>query len=137
MTSDVETVLRHTRNQLRELGEIIQNLVIDYPDVFDDTEIQKRLEAFRRAYQESTYSLENPSLSIAMIGTTSSGKSTIVNALIGRKVAPMEAGEMSGGVLTLRHSNERKLVVEETEAATWETGRSRSWIAVVKSLINR
>lgn len=57
-----------------------------------------------------------------MIGTTSSGKSTIVNALIGRKVAPMEAGEMSGGVLTLRHSDERKLVVEETEGATWETG---------------
>ena len=38
---------------------------------------------------------------IATIGTTSSGKSTIVNALIGRRIAPIEAGEMSGGVLTL------------------------------------
>lgn len=43
MTSDVETILRHTRSQLRELGETIQNLVTDYPGIFDDTEIQKRL----------------------------------------------------------------------------------------------
>ncbi|MEC4814047.1 MAG: hypothetical protein SAK29_12355 [Scytonema sp. PMC 1069.18] len=29
---------------------------------------------------------------------------------------------MSGGVLTLQHSQERKLVIEETEGATWQTG---------------
>ncbi|MBR8840391.1 MAG: dynamin family protein [Stigonema ocellatum SAG 48.90 = DSM 106950] len=122
MTIDVETILHNARSQLRELGEAVENLVTTYPDVFDDTGIRERLEAFRQAHREAVDRLETPSLSIATIGTTSSGKSTIVNALIGSKIAPIEAGEMSGGVLTLRHASKRKLVVEETEGATWETG---------------
>ena len=122
MTIDVETILRNARSQLRELGEAVENLVTTYRDVFDDMGIRERLEAFRQAHREAVDRLETPSLSIATIGTTSSGKSTIVNALIGSKIAPIEAGEMSGGVLTLRHASDRKLVVEETEGATWETG---------------
>jgi hypothetical protein len=57
-----------------------------------------------------------------MIGTTSSGKSTIVNALIGRRIAPIEAGEMSGGVLRIKHSEGCHLKIEATEGAVWETG---------------
>jgi hypothetical protein len=57
-----------------------------------------------------------------MIGTTSSGKSTIVNALIGRRIAPIEAGEMSGGVLRIKHGEGSHLKIEETEGAVWETG---------------
>nr|WP_277882630.1 dynamin family protein [Microcoleus sp. FACHB-68] len=56
------------------------------------------------------------------MGTTSSGKSTIVNALIGRKIAPIEAGEMSGGVLTIKHSQKQKLIIAKTKDAVWETG---------------
>lgn len=122
MTIDVETMLHDTCNRLRELGEAIENLVKCYPDVFNDPEIASRLEAFRQAHREGVDRLDAPSLCIATIGTTSSGKSTIVNALIGRKVAPIEAGEMSGGVLTLQHADECKLVVEATEGAAWETG---------------
>ena len=44
---------------------------------------------------------------------------------MGRKIAPIEAGEMSGGVLTLKHSQERKLIIEETPDAVWERGE---WI---------
>ncbi|MDF5720354.1 MAG: dynamin family protein [Rhizonema sp. PD37] len=122
MTIDVETILRNTRSQIRELGEGVENLVATYPNVFNDISITKRLDDFCQAHREAVNRLETPSLSIATIGTTSSGKSTIVNALIGSKIAPIEAGEMSAGVLTLRHASERKLVVEETEGATWETG---------------
>ncbi len=122
MTIDVETTLRDTRDRLRKLGEAIESLVKSYPDVFDDLEIASRLEAFRQAHREAVDRLNAPSLCIATIGTTSSGKSTIVNALIGRKVAPIEAGEMSGGVLTLQNADERRLVIEATEGAAWEIG---------------
>lgn len=122
MTTDIETILCNARNQLNKLGEAVENLATTYPDVFDDTGIGERLESFRFCYREAVDRLQAPNLSIAMIGTTSSGKSTIVNALIGRKIAPIEAGEMSGGVLTLRHACERKLIIEETEGSAWETG---------------
>lgn len=122
MAIEVEATLRDTRNRLQELGEAVETLVASYPDVFDDPEIASQLEGFRQARQDAANRLDAPSLCLATIGTTSSGKSTIVNALIGRKVAPIEAGEMSGGVLTLQHSDEQKLVVEATEGAVWETG---------------
>ena len=124
MVISVETTLNNALNQLRELSEGIEDLVNIYPDVFDDHAMNERLETFRKAYRESVNRLENPILSIATIGTTSSGKSTLVNALIGRKIAPIEAGEMSGGILTLRHSYEHKLVIKDTDGATWPTGSS-------------
>ena len=122
MTIDVQTILYDSRNYLSKLGAAIEELVTIYPDIFQDSGMKERLEAFFQAHREAAHRLENPNLLIATIGTTSSGKSTIVNALIGCKVAPIEAGEMSGGVLTLQHSNDRRLIVEETEGATWETG---------------
>ncbi len=122
MAREVETILQSTRDRLRELGEALENLVQSYPDVFEAPEIAAQLESFRQAHREATDRLDKPTLAIATLGTTSSGKSTIVNALIGRRIAPMEAGEMSGGVLTLRHADERKLAVEATEGAGWETG---------------
>ncbi len=122
METDINTTLHNTRDRLQELGKAIEDLVTSHPDAFGDPEITSRFAAFRQAHQEAVARLNAPSLSIATIGTTSSGKSTIVNALLGRKVAPIEAGEMSGGVLTLQHADERKLVVEATEGAAWETG---------------
>lgn len=64
--------------------------------------------------------LKNPTLSIAMVGTTSAGKSTIVNALAGRTIAPMESEEMSAGVLRLIPSEEKSLKIAHSEH--WESG---------------
>lgn len=66
--------------------------------------------------------LEHPVLSIAMVGTTSAGKSTIVNGLIGRRVAPIEKKEMSAGILKLTDSQQRCVTVHPTTKATWTTG---------------
>lgn len=119
---DIKIKLLKTQNNLQELGCSIENLVEKYPDAFTDETIQSQLEKFRQVYQEALRRLDAPNLCIATIGTTSSGKSTIVNALIGRRIAPIEAGEMSGGILTLQHHNKSKLIVEATENAAWETG---------------
>ena len=122
MKTDIHSQLENTRYTLRALGNAVSDLVNSSPDVFGDPAIKSRLGDFLKAYQEATQRLANPTLSIATIGTTSSGKSTVVNSLMGRRIAPIEAGEMSGGVLTLKHSDERKLIIEATPDAVWETG---------------
>ena len=119
---DIQAQLNQARENLQRLGNAVSELVNLSPDVFSDEAIKTRLQDFQQAYEEATQRLANPSFRIATIGTTSSGKSTIVNALMGRRIAPMEAGEMSGGVLTLKHSVDRTLVIEATENAVWETG---------------
>jgi GTPase SAR1 family protein len=121
---NIESKLNNTRKLLQELGNSVSSLVNSSPDVFADSGIQSCLEDFRNVYKEAVQRLENPSFRIATLGTTSSGKSTIVNALIGRKIAPIEAGEMSGGVLTIKHSQEQKLIIEKTKDAPWDTGES-------------
>ncbi len=122
MALNIESKLNNTRTLLQELGNSVSSLVNSSPDVFDDSGIQSCLQEFLTVYEEAVQRLENPSFRIATLGTTSSGKSTIVNALIGRKIAPIEAGEMSGGVLTLKHSQEHRLMIAETENAAWDTG---------------
>jgi replication fork clamp-binding protein CrfC len=122
MKVNIDSKLNSARTLLNELGNSIANLVNSSPDVFEDSGIKSSLDGFLTAYKEAVQRLEYPSFRIATIGTTSSGKSTIVNALIGRKIAPIEAGEMSGGVLTLKHSSESKLIIEKTTDAAWETG---------------
>lgn len=118
----IEDLLNSVRKTLQDLGNSVNNLASAYPDIFENPDLSVGLESFRSAHTEAAERLKTPRLSIAMIGTTSSGKSTIVNALIGRKLAPIEAGEMSGGVLTLRHAEASHLIVEATKDAAWETG---------------
>lgn len=119
---DINEKLQQTLSLLKELGNHLSDLVNASPDVFKDELLDRQLQDFRKEYQESIKRLTNPSLVIATLGTTSSGKSTIVNALMGRRLAPIEAGEMSGGVLRIIHSDQRKLVIEKTPDAAWETG---------------
>ncbi|MEA5468658.1 dynamin family protein, partial [Spirulina sp. 06S082] len=119
---NVTEILNSVRQLLNELGNGTADLANAHPEVFDDPELKAQVEAFRSAYEEARERLENPTLSIATLGTTSSGKSTIVNALIGRRIAPILNTEMSGGILRLRVSDGSRLVIEETENNYWETG---------------
>lgn len=70
---------------------------------------------------------KHPEVVVATTGTTSSGKSTIANLLIGDELLPKAVQEMSAGVVTVRHdSATRGLTVEATRGARWPTG---SWSA--------
>ena len=102
---DIQAQLNQARENLQRLGNAVSELVNLSPDVFGDEAIKARLQEFQQVYEEATQRLANPTFRIATIGTTSSGKSTIVNALMGGRIAPMEAGEMSDGIFTLKHSN--------------------------------
>ncbi len=122
MSQDISTRLNEARNLLADLGKRVAELPLHNPELLEDPDLEQKFQAFTKAHEEATGRLSSPRLSIAMIGTTSSGKSTLVNALVGRRIAPIEAGEMSGGVLTLRHSKHRRLTVERVDGDHWEAG---------------
>lgn len=122
MSRSVASKLEAARSTLAELGRLTENLATSYAQVFEEPELRSALDAFRRAHDEAQARLAAPTLRIATIGTTSAGKSTIVNALVGVRIAPIEAGEMSAGVLTLRSGSERRLTVEAADGAPWEGG---------------
>ena len=77
--------------------------------------IVESLKNSQQAFQLLESKLNQPALRIATIGTTSAGKSTLVNALIGHKVAPMDSAELSAGVLHLKHSPRNRLQVKAIE----------------------
>ncbi|MBQ5479293.1 MAG: dynamin family protein [Acetobacter sp.] len=65
---------------------------------------------------------DHPELVLATTGTTSSGKSTLANFLIGEPVLPAAVQEMSAGLVRVKHSHKRRLTIPKTRGATWETG---------------
>ena len=52
--------------------------------------------------------LKRPTLRLAYVGATSSGKSTVVNALTGHRIMPMETGEMSAGIVRIHHDSSKE-----------------------------
>ncbi len=89
--------------------------IIDAAEALDEANV--------KAYEKLVRKLESPTVSIATTGTTSSGKSTVVNMLCGHEIMPVSTGEMSAGVVTIyHHPDKRTLRVLETSNATWECG---------------
>jgi GTPase Era involved in 16S rRNA processing len=66
--------------------------------------------------------LQNPTLTIATTGTTSSGKSTLVNLLCGAEIVPVAVSEMSAGIVTIEYSDQKSLAIHQTPGANWECG---------------
>ena len=67
--------------------------------------------------------LDHPTICIATTGTTSSGKSTVVNLLCGHEIMPVSLMEMSAGVVTIyHHPRKRTLRILETDGALWKCG---------------
>jgi hypothetical protein len=77
---------------------------------------------FAAAFEKLMDSLWHPTLTFATTGTTSSGKSALVNMLCGATVMPVSHDEMSAGVVCIEHGEARKLTVHPTQGATWEPG---------------
>ena len=67
-------------------------------------------------------SLAHPTLVLATTGTTSSGKSTLVNLLCGAEIMPVAVQEMSAGVVTIEYSDQQAIKIDQTVGATWECG---------------
>ena len=95
----------------------------DFPHL-DINHFNQLNDKFQAAIHRLYSDLESPTLILATTGTTSSGKSTIVNLLCGADLMPRMAQEMSAGVVYIHHSpdNKKHLKVHETEGALWECG---------------
>jgi hypothetical protein len=78
--------------------------------------------ALQNAFQRLLDSLHHPELVLATTGTTSSGKSALVNLLCGAEIMPVAFDEMSAGVVSIRHGPGRTLTVQQTKEAAWECG---------------
>lgn len=101
-------------------SQIIENFDEDRASIFE--ELNNLDEVNIKAYKKMVEKLESPTISIATTGTTSSGKSTVVNMLCGHEIMPVLATEMSAGVVTIHHSDRRILRILDTQGAVWECG---------------
>lgn len=97
--------------------EISQHLPVSY-----QPEMAKLSSDLHEALGNIVNELRNPTLTIATTGTTSSGKSTLVNLLCGAEIVPVAVSEMSAGVVTIEYSDQKSLAIRQTPNASWEYG---------------
>ncbi len=122
--------LKSAQKLLEELGNGMTALFNEYKEDFlGDELVTSQFKSFFEEHQRAMERIKNPVLSIATIGTTSSGKSTLTNALAGKMIAPIDSGEKSAGILVLKNSNKRSLYIEKTKNARWRTGQIKQDIA--------
>ncbi len=101
----------------RHLGELSAQLAgIDKRLPGRSASINALLEKAYAELRKADQGLTNPVFSIATVGTTSSGKSTLLNGVLGRRLAPMDADEMSAGLLNIVHSDSWGLSVQHQGA---------------------
>jgi predicted GTPase len=104
--------LEDARNLITSIQENLNQIYAVAPTLNGNNVIHESLIRSAADFKQAAEKLAHPALRIATIGTTSAGKSTLVNGLIGRQIAPMDAGEMSAGILHLVHSDKRHLKID-------------------------
>lgn len=111
----------------RQWNALIQSLVAgcEYSSGLKPEDFYELNAKFTTAVARLRKELETPTLILATTGTTSSGKSTIINLLCGAELMPRMAQEMSAGVVTLHHTTHKKtcLHIHQTASAKWECGQ--------------
>lgn len=118
-----QEILNLSLDRVEKIHSVMEKIYKDNRQSFSGNRIlAKSFTSFFKITEKTIDRLKHPVLSIAMVGTTSAGKSTIVNGLIGRRIAPMEAKEMSAGILTLTDSTETSITVHPTPKAPWSSG---------------
>lgn len=108
---------------ISDIVERLDGVIGDHGGVQRLGLIRQKEAALKKAILRFDAAVQNPSIIIATTGTTSSGKSTLANMLIGDFLLPKGVQEVSAGVVSVEHHDKlRRLTVEPTEGATWTTG---------------
>ncbi len=115
MAQQHSNTLDEARDLIIAILHKLNQIYVAAPTLQANTMIENSLFSCVADFKQAADKLVHPALRIATIGTTSAGKSTLVNALIGRQIAPMDAGEMSAGVLHLVHNEKRHLKIDEVQ----------------------
>jgi predicted GTPase/predicted transcriptional regulator len=128
MTQDVTTIFAEVETRAKHLvrswGKFRTDMERYLPESYHE-EIQTLSDGLEAALQTLRHDLNHPTLTLATTGTTSSGKSSLVNLLCGAEIMPVAVSEMSAGIVTIEHGPERLLVIPQTPDATWDWGEWR------------
>jgi GTPase Era involved in 16S rRNA processing len=128
MSNSVYKVFEEIEFKAKLLAQYWQNFHIEISQHLPESyqpEIQELSNNLETALTQLVYELQNPTLTLATTGTTSSGKSTLVNLLCGAEIVPVAVSEMSAGAVTIEYSQEKSLIIHETPGALWECGEWR------------
>lgn len=114
-------MLKDTIISVERLRENVQSFYDTYlREIRYDKRLNTCFKEFLKESDETLSRLKNPMITIATVGTTTSGKSTILNGFTGRDIAPCNIDEMSAGILTFTPSKtENKLIVKESPEGYW------------------
>ena len=114
-------MLKDTIISVERLRENVQSFYDTYlRKIRYDKRLNTCFKEFLKESDETLSRLKNPMITIATVGTTTSGKSTILNGFTGRDIAPCNIDEMSAGILTFTPSEtENKLIVKESPEGYW------------------
>lgn len=123
----VDVLLRQSASRWRKLATsidaLLQTILRQVPQAQGADAAAAAVRDLEAAVARFEAMAERPEVTIAMAGTTSSGKSTVANMLIGERLLPSAVQEMSAGVVLVRHDDRvRSLTIEQTNGADWETG---------------
>ena len=107
-------MLRFTQSHLKELKTLLTDDKFCKRNFFQSLSekgktIESPLEVKRRnlirAIDDVCAKLKAPCVSFTTVGTTSAGKSTLVNGLCGKRIAPVHSEETSAGELRIIHQD--------------------------------
>jgi hypothetical protein len=104
-----------------EQAEAAESKVRDMITELDHKRLQLD-DRFSAAFAQLVEEIWRPCITFATTGTTSSGKSTLVNLLCGAPVMPVDIEEMSAGVVEVTHGERKRLKIHATPGALWEHG---------------
>jgi GTPase SAR1 family protein len=100
----------HRRKIAKQLSPSERSILVELDDIFFN------------ATSQLLADLRSPTLTLVTTGTTSSGKSTLVNLLCGAEIIPVAVQEMSAGLVTIEYSQTTAVHIEKTPGILWECG---------------
>jgi len=114
-----------TKNKARSISQawkfLSAEIFLTLPEAYRN-ELKELDESFQVAMSQFLNDLSHPVLTIAVVGTTSSGKSTLVNLLCGAEIMPIAVQVMTPGAVTIKYSDRKFLEIHETQNASWQCG---------------
>lgn len=126
MSNKIYKIFENVESKANLLAKCWNNFYTEISEYLPDSKYQPEMQELSDKLDEALEKLINeinsPTLTLATTGTTSSGKSTLVNLLCGAEIVPVAVSEMSAGAVTIEYSEEKSLIIHETPGALWECG---------------
>lgn len=125
MNNNIQKCFEDIENKSNIIGNIwcdfYEAISKELPESYQ-LELSELSTNLKNAFENFKNDLHHPTLVLATTGTTSSGKSSLVNFLCGSEIVPVATSEMSAGVVTIEYQKQKSLFIYETPGATWECG---------------